>query len=170
MQYGYLEIPSPVGALTLVAHTEALCAVLWQAEKPRHVAVDHLIFQPQHPILLQTQQQLEQYFKGQRQQFDLPLAGQGSGFQQQVWQALRHIPFGETRSYKEIAQHIGQVNAVRAVGTAIGKNPLSIVVPCHRVIGAQGQLTGFAGGLANKVRLLQLEGSLDSVRDWQDHV
>ena len=102
-------------------------------------------------------QQLEQYFAGQRQQFNLPLDFQGTDFQQQVWRALLTIPYGETRSYKDIALQIGNEKAVRAVGAANGKNPISIIAPCHRVIGSGGALVGFAGGLDKKQILLSLE-------------
>ena len=111
----------------------------------------------QHPILLKTAQQLNEYFAGKRQQFDLPLDFEGTAFQQQVWQALLTIPFGETRSYKQIAEQIGNVKAVRAVGAANSKNPISIIAPCHRVVGANGKLVGFAGGLENKEILLKIE-------------
>ena len=100
---------------------------------------------------------VNEYFEGQRQVFDLPLDFEGTEFQQKVWQALLTIPFGETRSYKQIAEQIGNVKAVRAVGAANGKNPISIITPCHRVVGANGKLVGFAGGLENKDVLLQLE-------------
>ena len=112
---------------------------------------------PYHPILLETERQLSEYFAGQRTQFDLPLEPRGTKFQIKVWQALREIPFGQTRSYLDLAKAIGSPGASRAVGAANGKNPLSIVVPCHRVIGADRSLTGFAGGLQAKAALLALE-------------
>jgi len=112
----------------------------------------------QHPTLLETQQQLTEYFAGTRKRFDLPLDFEGTDFQKAVWQALLTIPFGETRSYRDIAEQIGNVKAVRAVGAANGRNPISIIAPCHRVIGASGDLTGFAGGLKTKELLLRLEG------------
>ena len=157
MQLSYIEMDSPVGRLKLVAHDQALVAVLWENENPKRVRLAELIEQPQHPILLATQQQLNEYFAGTRQQFNLPLDFEGTEFQQKVWQALLSIPFGETRSYKQIAEQIGNVKAVRAVGAANGKNPISIIAPCHRVVGANGKLVGFAGGLDNKEILLQLE-------------
>ena len=157
MQLSYIEMDSPVGRLKLVAHDQALVAVLWENENPKRVRLAELIAQPQHPILLATQQQLSEYFAGNRQQFNLPLDFEGTEFQQKVWQALLSIPFGETRSYKQIAAQIGNVKAVRAVGAANGKNPISIIAPCHRVVGANGKLVGFAGGLNNKEILLQLE-------------
>ena len=113
--------------------------------------------------MLKTQQQLQEYFAGQRQQFDVPLDFEGTEFQKKVWQALLSIPFGETRSYKQIAEQVGSVNAMRAVGAANGKNPISIIVPCHRVVGASGKLVGFAGGLDNKAILLRLESSNSKV-------
>ncbi|HSG40106.1 MAG TPA: methylated-DNA--[protein]-cysteine S-methyltransferase [Thermoanaerobaculia bacterium] len=102
--------------------------------------------------------QLEEYFAGERQEFDLQLAPQGTPFELSVWEELKRIPFGETRSYGEIAQAIGRPGSARAVGRANGANPLPIVVPCHRVIGADGSLTGFGGGLDAKERLLEIEG------------
>jgi methylated-DNA-[protein]-cysteine S-methyltransferase len=111
--------------------------------------------------LLETEKQLSEYFAAKRQSFDLPLDFSGTDFQKQVWQALLQIPFGETRSYKDIALQIGNLKAVRAVGAANGKNPISIIVPCHRVVGANGKLVGFAGGLDNKDILLKLEKIAD---------
>ena len=112
---------------------------------------------PQHPILLKVKQQLAEYFAGQRQQFDLTLDFQGTIFQQRVWQALLSIPYGETCSYKDIARQLGNEKAVRAVGAANGRNPISIIAPCHRGIGSGGALVGFAGGLDKKQILLSLE-------------
>ena len=157
MKLAFMEMASPVGQLKLVATETALVAVLWENENPNRVRLAELIENVQHPILLETQKQLNEYFVGQRQVFDLPLDFEGTEFQQKVWQALLTIPFGETRSYKQIAEQIGNVKAVRAVGAANGKNPISIITPCHRVVGANGKLVGFAGGLENKDVLLQLE-------------
>ena len=157
MQLSYQFLDSPVGQLKLVAHETALVAVLWENENPNRVRLAALVEDLQHPILLKTAQQLNEYFAGKRQQFDLPLDFEGTAFQQQVWQALLMIPFGETRSYKQIAEQIGNVKAVRAVGAANGKNPISIIAPCHRVVGANGKLVGFAGGLENKEILLKIE-------------
>jgi methylated-DNA-[protein]-cysteine S-methyltransferase len=112
---------------------------------------------PQHSILLETERQLTEYFSGGRTDFDLPMQPDGSEFQKKVWQALREIPYGQTRSYLDLARAIGFSTAARAVGAANGKNPLSIIVPCHRVVGANGSLTGFAGGLETKAALLALE-------------
>lgn len=157
MKLSFMEMPSPVGVLKLVATDTALVAVLWENEDPKRVRLAELIENTQHPILLETQKQLNEYFAGQCQKFDVPLDFEGTEFQQKVWQALLSIPFGETRSYKDIAEQIGNVKAVRAVGAANGKNPISIIAPCHRVVGANGKLVGFAGGLENKDILLKIE-------------
>ncbi|ENW83413.1 hypothetical protein F908_01174 [Acinetobacter sp. NIPH 284] len=159
MQLVYMYMDSPVGALKLVAHDHALVAVMWDNEDHKRVRLAELIEDHQHPMLIRVKKQLEQYFAGQRQQFDLPLDFQGTDFQQQVWQTLLTIPYGETRSYKEIAVQIGNEKAVRAVGAANGRNPISIIAPCHRVIGSSGALVGFAGGLDKKQILLSLEQS-----------
>ena len=159
MRLVYMYMDSPVGALKLVAHDQALVAVMWDNEDHKRVRLAELIEDCQHPMLLRVKQQLEQYFAGQRQQFDLPLDFQGTDFQQQVWQALLTIPYGEKRSYKDIAVQIGNEKAVRAVGAANGRNPISIIAPCHRVIGSSGALVGFAGGLDKKQILLSLEQS-----------
>jgi methylated-DNA-[protein]-cysteine S-methyltransferase len=157
MKLAFMEMPSPVGILKLVATENALVAVLWENENPKRVRLAELIEQVNHPILLETQKQLREYFAGTRQQFDLPLDFEGTVFQKKVWQALLGIPFGETRSYRDIAEKVGNIKAVRAVGAANGKNPISIIAPCHRVVGVNGKLVGFAGGLNNKEILLGLE-------------
>lgn len=157
MKLSYMYLASPVGQLKLVANEQALVAVLWENENPKRVRLAELLEEAQHPVLLETARQLNEYFAGQRRQFDLLLDFEGTDFQQKVWQALLSIPFGETRSYKQIAEQIGNPKAVRAVGAANGKNPISIIAPCHRVIGASGKLVGFAGGLENKDILLKIE-------------
>ena len=156
--YTHKRIPSPVGALTLVATERGLAAVLWEHERVGRVRVGLDHEDTSHPVLLEAERQLGEYFAGRRTTFALALDPQGTAFQQAVWNALRTIPFGETRSYAEIARQIGRPSAVRAVGAANGRNPLSIVTPCHRVIGTDGRLTGFAGGLDTKAYLLRLEG------------
>jgi len=153
----YKEMKSPVGKLKLVAGSKALVAVLWEQERPNRVKLDTMNLDPRHPILLETERQLSEYFTGKRIQFDLPLQLSGTEFQKKVWQALREIPFGETKSYQDLARTVGSPYASRAVGAGNGKNPLSIVLPCHRVVGADGALTGFAGGLKTKAALLALE-------------
>lgn len=157
MTLNYLKMNSPVGQLQLVANEQGLVAVLWEYEKANRVRLGDLVENVQHPILLETQKQLLEYFSGRRQTFNIPLNFQGTGFQIKVWQALLNIPFGETRTYKDIAIEIGNEKAVRAVGAANGRNPISIIAPCHRVIGANGKLVGFAGGLENKKILLKIE-------------
>jgi methylated-DNA-[protein]-cysteine S-methyltransferase len=153
----YKEVESPVGKLKLVANANALVAILWPQERPQRVKLESAKLDPQHPVLLETERQLLEYFAGTRTQFDVPLDPRGTEFQMKVWRALREIPFGETRSYSSLAAAIGLSKASRAVGAATGGNPLSIVVPCHRVVGSNGSLTGFAGGLENKAWLLALE-------------
>lgn len=150
-------MPSPVGELTLVASEKGLVAVLWENDRPERVPMSEPLDGPDHEILMQAEKQLALYFSGDLQCFTVPLDFRGTAFQQQVWQQLLEIPFGETRSYGEIAERIGNPKSVRAVGAANGKNPISIIAPCHRVIGANGKLTGFAGGLEAKAYLLQLE-------------
>jgi methylated-DNA-[protein]-cysteine S-methyltransferase len=155
----YQEMESPVGRLKLVASSKALVAVLWEQERPNRVKLDEMSLDPQHPILIEAERQLSEYFAGKRTQFDLPLRADGTEFQKKVWRALRKIPFGKTKSYLDLARAIGSPDASRAVGAANGKNPLSIVVPCHRVVGANGALTGFAGGVETKATLLALEAA-----------
>ena len=157
MTYHYKLMPSPVGELTLVAREGKLSAILWEAERANRVRLGELIEANHNPVLLETERQLTEYFAGTRNQFELELDFAGTDFQKQVWQALLTIPFGETRSYSQIAQQIGNPKAVRAVGAANGRNPISIIAPCHRVVGASGGLTGFAGGLEAKQYLLTLE-------------
>ncbi|MBE1529266.1 methylated-DNA-[protein]-cysteine S-methyltransferase [Sphingopyxis sp. OAS728] len=148
---------SPVGELTLVADARGLAAILWENDKPDRVRLGALIENPDHPVLLDTEQQLGEYFAGTRRSFDVPLSFAGTDFQKRVWAALLAIPFGETRSYGEIAEQLGAPGASRAVGAANGRNPISIIAPCHRVVGSNGKLTGFAGGLEAKAFLLDLE-------------
>lgn len=157
MKLAFMYMPSPVGRLKLVATDSALVAVIRDNENPKRVRQAELVEQLDHPILLDAQQQLNEYFQGQRQTFELPLDFEGTEFQKKVWQALLNIPFGETRSYRQIAEQVGSPKAVRAVGAANGQNPISIIAPCHRVIGSGGKLVGFAGGLDNKEILLKLE-------------
>ena len=151
-------VASPIGKLKLVASDKGLVAVLWEKENPGRVRLNELLEDPSHPVLCKTERQLEEYFAGSRQSFSLPLDMRGTRFQNQVWEALLAIPFGETRSYGQLANQLGNPKATRAVGAANGRNPIAIVVPCHRVIGFSGKLTGFAGGLEAKAHLLALEG------------
>ncbi len=158
MSYFYKTFLSPVGELTLVADDTALCAILWENDRPGRVKLGPLEYAPGNEVLHQAQRQLEEYFSGTRDRFDMPLSMQGTAFQKRVWELLLSIPFGETRSYRQIAELAGNPKAVRAVGAAVGRNPVSIIAPCHRVLGTTGSLTGFAGGLDAKKALLRLEG------------
>lgn len=157
MTYALKTMPSPVGELKLIASDTGLSAILWEDDDPKRVSLHPLVENATHPILLQAEQQLTEYFAGQRTTFSVPLDFVGTDFQKKVWAALLTIPFGETRSYGDIAKQIGNPNAMRAVGAANGKNPISIIAPCHRVIGSTRKLTGFAGGLKVKALLLALE-------------
>jgi methylated-DNA-[protein]-cysteine S-methyltransferase len=145
-------MPSPVGRLTLTTDGRALTGVLFDAE-PQTGWVRN----DGDERLRAAREQLEQYFAGRRVAFDLPLALRGTPFQTRVWKALQRIPFGSTASYGDVARTIGAPGASRAVGGANHRNPIAIVVPCHRVIGADGSLTGYGGGEARKRRLLELE-------------
>lgn len=155
--YSSRTMKSPVGKLRLVASDRGLAAILWENDDPKRVRLGPLAESKEHPVLLETERQLNEYFAGSRDKFTVKFDCPGTDFQKRVWQALATIPFGETRSYGQIARQIGRPKAVRAVGAANGKNPISIIVPCHRVIGANGKLTGFAGGLKTKATLLRLE-------------
>ncbi|MDE1146499.1 MAG: methylated-DNA--[protein]-cysteine S-methyltransferase [Azospirillaceae bacterium] len=165
MSHVFKWIASPVGQLQLVAEADALAAILWQDDRPGRVRLDLPTQAPDHPVLRETERQLAEYFDGQRRVFDVPLAFRGTDFQKAVWAALLTIPYGDVRSYGDIARQIGNPAAVRAVGAANGRNPISIIAPCHRVIGTSGALTGFAGGLETKRHLLALEGHAPS---WQE--
>jgi methylated-DNA-[protein]-cysteine S-methyltransferase len=156
------EMTTPVGTLRLVASETAVVAILWEKEKAGRVKLARAIPKPNHPLLRETERQLKEYFAGRRTVFDLSLDPTGTVFQKRAWKALRRIPFGETRSYADQAKRIGSPKACRAVGAANGRNPISIVVPCHRVIGSDGSLTGFAGGENVKRTLLDLEKRIQS--------
>ncbi len=153
----FKEMASPVGVLKLVASDKGIVAILWENDKPNRVRLKYCVEKRDNPLLEEAEGQLNAYFAGKLEQFSLPLDIAGTEFQNKVWNALLTIPFGQTRSYQQIAQQIGHPKAMRAVGAANGKNPISIVVPCHRVIGANGKLTGFAGGLTTKKYLLDAE-------------
>ncbi|MDF2517637.1 MAG: methylated-DNA--protein-cysteine S-methyltransferase [Sphingobacterium sp.] len=153
----YTDIASPVGSIRLVATTRGLTAVLWEGEDYTRTKLYMPNRNDQAPILLLAQQQLMEYFDRKRTVFDLPLDMQGTHFQLKVWEALLAIPYGQTKTYGDLARQLGDIKAVRAVGGALNKNPISIIVPCHRVIGGNGKLVGFAGGLKNKSILIGLE-------------
>lgn len=155
MSTRYTTYRSPLGVMTLQANDQGLLGVWFETqttqpkELGRHCEKD--------PILVRAIKQLEEYFLKQRTSFDLPVSVKGTEFQQSVWQALTTIPYGATWSYQDLANAIGNPKAVRAVGLANGKNPLSIIVPCHRVVGKDGKLTGYAGGVERKAKLLEFE-------------
>ena len=153
MPFYFCHYDSPIGRLDLIANQQALVAVLSETT----TLLQDAIFDPEQPILQQTKIQLDEYFLGQRREFDLALEPQGTDFQKRAWQALRQIPYGETRSYLQQAQMLAQPKAVRAVGAANGKNPILIIIPCHRVIGSNGKLVGFSSGIEKKQFLLNLE-------------
>ncbi|HZY20181.1 MAG TPA: methylated-DNA--[protein]-cysteine S-methyltransferase [Ramlibacter sp.] len=149
-----------LGPMLLAASPQGL-AGLWFHGQKHHPDADRWPLDPAHPILAEAVRQLDDYFAGRRTLFDLPLDLQGgTPFQQSVWRALLGVPCGSRTSYGAIGRDIGQPTAVRAVGAAVGRNPISIVVPCHRVLGSDGALTGYAGGVERKTALLRLEGAL----------
>jgi methylated-DNA-[protein]-cysteine S-methyltransferase len=153
----YLRLATPLGAMLLVATGRALSGAYFVGQKHDLAPQPDWVEDDAHAVLRDARRQLLEYFAAQRAAFDLPLAPTGSEFQRKVWRALLEIPCGHTATYGEIAARIEARSAMRAVGAAIGRNPISIVVPCHRVIGADGALTGYAGGLDRKRRLLALE-------------
>jgi methylated-DNA-[protein]-cysteine S-methyltransferase len=155
--YSRITMPSPIGALTVVATSDAIVAIRWDESDVGLRGPITDVRSGEHPLLDDTVRQLTEYFAGDRTEFDLPLAPAGSEFQRAAWAALRKIPFGETISYGEQARRLGDRNKSRAVGAANGKNPIPIVVPCHRVVGSNGHLTGFGGGLEVKAWLLDHE-------------
>ncbi|MCO6000253.1 methylated-DNA--[protein]-cysteine S-methyltransferase [Actinoallomurus rhizosphaericola] len=156
----YTVMDSPVGPLTLVASDGALTGLYM--DRQRYRPEEHT-FGERDPAPFGTViGQLEEYFAGRRTVFDLPLAPAGTAFQQQVWAELREIPFGRTVSYRELAERIGRPTAARAVGLANGRNPIGIILPCHRVVGSSGDLTGYGGGLHRKRHLLAFERRADS--------
>lgn len=161
----YRIIHSPLGKITLQASQSGLTGLWFDIQKTQPAELGSN--ETQHPLLDLASTQLAEYFAGQRQRFNLPLAASGTPFQQRVWAALGQIPYGETCSYQTLAAAIGNPKAVRAVGLANGANPIGLIVPCHRVIGKNGRLTGYAGGLANKAWLLDFESHHHALRQPQ---
>jgi len=155
----YTEYRSPLGVLLLAATERGLSGLYFEQHKYFKGTQDWRR-DDAHGYLLRTVAQLDEYFAGQRQRFDIALDMSGTPFQRAVWEALSSLPFGLTSTYQTIAQRVASPKAVRAVGTAIGRNPVSIIVPCHRVLGSSGALSGYAGGLDRKRHLLELEGRI----------
>ena len=157
MSLFYTSYPSPFGEITLTTHNDGLHALAFcQGKAPISILPQ---WQEKPVIFSEVKIQLDQYFSGQREEFDLPLAPKGTPFQQKVWRALTQIKKGETKTYAWLAKKINNDRAVRAVGTANGANPIALIIPCHRVIGSNGKLTGYAGGLGLKAKLLMHEGA-----------
>ncbi|HEX2604545.1 MAG TPA: methylated-DNA--[protein]-cysteine S-methyltransferase [Oxalicibacterium sp.] len=156
----YIEQASPVGALLIAATERGICGIYFEEHKHFKGKDDWqpaIVGEPAHGHLLKAAEQLSDYFAGERRSFDVALDLSGTPFQQTVWTALCAIPFGRSVSYAQHAQRLGKPTALRAVGAAIGRNPVSIIVPCHRVLGTSGTVTGYAGGLERKRFLLALE-------------
>ncbi|HXZ48943.1 MAG TPA: methylated-DNA--[protein]-cysteine S-methyltransferase [Usitatibacter sp.] len=157
----YLRIDTPLGPMIAVEDHGALGALdFTDARYARPVAADWRE-DPASPLLCDCARQLAEYFARRRRRFDLPLAPQGTPFQRRVWDEIARVPYGTTLTYSQLAERAGAPGAARAAGAATGRNPLAIVVPCHRVVGAHGDLTGYAGGVERKARLLSLEGALE---------
>lgn len=160
----YTLIASPIDELLLVAEGDAIVSLFMENHRGKERTIDANWRRDDHdPLLNRAAAQLDEYFARQRIAFDLPLQPAGTDFQKRVWDALLDIPFGQTLSYGEMARNLGDENASRAVGLANGRNPISILIPCHRVIGANGSLTGFGGGIERKRFLLQHEGAIELV-------
>jgi methylated-DNA-[protein]-cysteine S-methyltransferase len=153
----YTIMESPIGPLQLISDGESLTGLFMNEYKGGPDPGEDWVRDDSHALLAEARRQLAAYFEGQRKTFDLPLAAKGTEFQRRVWDALGQIPYGTTISYGELARRIGNPGASRAVGLANGSNPISIIVPCHRVIGANGKLTGYGGGMERKKALLALE-------------
>ena len=152
----FQDLPSPIGRLRLIADGDDLVSIWFEHGRDARKGDANLV-ERNSPVLDRARAQLEEYFRGERREFDLPLAPRGTEFQRRVWQRLRDIEYGTTTTYGALAQELGNPSAARAVGLANGSNPIPIVIPCHRVIGANGALTGFGGGLPMKSALLELE-------------
>lgn len=155
-----LKMPSPIGELLLVADESALTGVYFTGRNHIPGTQKYWKTNEQHPILKQAATQLRDYFDGKLTEFDLPLRLTGTSFQERIWKEIATIPFGKTVTYGELAKRVGSPSAIRAVGAGTGRNPVSIIVPCHRVVGKDSSLTGYAGGLERKQHLLKLENAL----------
>ena len=157
--YFYSNIKSPLGELVLVTDDAALTGLYFAGCDHVPVERERWTLKAQHPVLQQTSKQLEQYFSGKRTSFSLPVRLIGTNFQKRVWTQIARIPFGQTISYTQLAKRAGAPQAIRAAGTTTGRNPVSIIIPCHRIVGKNGSMCGFAGGLERKQHLLELERS-----------
>jgi len=156
----YARFDSPLGPVVMVAEDDGLTHVDFVGAKYERPVAPDWIEDPQAPALAACRRQLAEYFAGERTQFDLPLAPRGSTFQRRVWQEIARVPYGETITYAELARRSGAPGQARAAGAATGRNPIGVVVPCHRIVGSDGSLTGYAGGLERKRGLLELEGAI----------
>jgi len=157
---------TPLGSVRIAARGDAIAGIWFDGQKYDAVPGDGWRESPRDPVLREAARQLREYFAGRRERFDLALAPQGTAFQKDVWRAIAKVPAGRTASYLDLARRIGRPSSVRAVGAAVGRNPLSVVVPCHRIVGSDGSLTGYAGGLERKRALLALEHvEIDAARD-----
>ena len=153
----YDRVPGPLGTMLLIARGDGLAGIHFEGERWQPAIGADWRRAPGHPLLRAAQAQLDEYFAGRRTRFDLPLAPLGTPFQRAVWAAIAAVPYGATLAYRELAARAGRPRSVRAAGAATGRNPWTIVVPCHRIVGADGALTGYAGGLERKRALLALE-------------
>jgi methylated-DNA-[protein]-cysteine S-methyltransferase len=156
----YARIPTPAGTLFATAANGAITGIYFEGQKYFPAMTDEWHEDANAAPLAECARQLGEYFDGKRTTFDLPLAPRGTDFQRRVWREIARIPFGETITYAELAARAGAAGSARAAGAATGRNPITLVVPCHRVVGTDGSLTGYAGGLARKTRLLEIEGVL----------
>ncbi|MBN9656509.1 methylated-DNA--[protein]-cysteine S-methyltransferase [Halobacillus litoralis] len=174
----YDTFETPLGPMTVLANDEGVCRIdyghyedrlaTYQSWKKKHFLKGELVYDPEHKYVAQTKQELTSYFEGHRNEFHVPLNCYGTDFQRQVWRTLlHHVPYGETRSYKDIAASMHAPKAIRAVGGAVNQNPFSIIVPCHRIIGSNGKLVGYAGGLDKKQKLLEFEKEHQTIK--QNH-
>ena len=148
---------SPMGTMLIVAADEGLRGLYFIDQKYYREVEDSWVRGPKHPVVRQTAREMEEYFAGKRKEFDVPLAAEGTPFQASVWKAISSVKYGASITYTELARRAGHPDAVRAAGTATGRNPITIIVPCHRILGSDGTLTGYAGGLDRKRGLLELE-------------
>jgi methylated-DNA-[protein]-cysteine S-methyltransferase len=156
----YARYESPLGPIIAIANDEGIWSIDFVKAKYAKRIGDDWVEDPKHPPLAECFRQLAEYFAGKRREFDLPLAPRGTSFQERVWREIARVPYGETISYGELAKRAGAPGQARAAGAATGRNPVGVVIPCHRIVGADGSLTGYAGGLDRKQQLLELEGVL----------